>query len=94
MSQLYGISEDGKFCGEKYSKEEGSGVQFSSVAQSCTTLCNPTDCSTPGFPVHHQLPEHTQTHVHRIGDAIQPSQPLLSPSPPAFDLSQHQCLFK
>ena len=64
--------------------------QFSSVAQSCPTLCNPTDCSTPGFPVHHQLPELTQTHVHQVSDAIQPSHPLLSPSPPAFNPSQHQ----
>ena len=57
--------------------------QFSSVAQSCLTLCNPMDCSLPGFPVHHQLPEFTQTHVHRVSDAIQPSHPLSSPSPPA-----------
>ena len=69
-------------------------VQFSSVAQSCLTLWDPTDCSTPGLPVHHQLPEFTQTHVHWDGDAIQPSHPLLSPSPPAFSLSQHQGLFK
>ena len=67
---------------------------FSSVAQSCLTLCDPTDCSTPGFPVHHQLPEITQTHVHCIDDAIQPSQPLSSPSPPSFSLSQHQGLFQ
>ena len=67
--------------------------QFSSVAQSCPTLYNPMDCSTPGFPVHHQLPKPTQTHVHCIGDAIQPSIPLLSPSPPTFNLSQHQGLF-
>jgi len=67
--------------------------QFSSVAQSCPTLCNPMDCSTPGLPVHHQLPEFTQTHVHRVADAIQPSHPLSSPSPPAFNLSQHQGLF-
>ena len=58
-------------------------VQFSSVAQSCLTLCNPMNCSTPGLPVHHQLPEFTQTHVHQVGDAIQPSHPLTSPSPPA-----------
>ena len=58
-------------------------VQFSSVAQSCPTLCDPMNRSTPGLPVHHQLPESTQTHVHRVGDAIQPSHPLLSPSPPA-----------
>ena len=57
--------------------------QFSSVAQSCSTLCNPTDCSTPGLPVHHQLLEPTQTHVHQVGDAIQPSHPLSSPFPPA-----------
>ena len=68
--------------------------QFSSVAQSCLTLWDPMDCSTPGFPVHHQLPEPTQTHVHRMGDAIQPSHHLSSPSPPAFNLSQHQGLFK
>ena len=71
-----------------------AGSQFSSVTQSCLTLCNPMDCSTPGLPVHHQLPESTQTHVHWVGDAIQPSHPLFSPSPPAFDLSQHQGLFK
>ena len=57
-------------------------VQFSSVAQLCPTLCNPMNCCTPGLPVHHQLPESTQTHVHCVGDAIQPSHPLLSPSPP------------
>ena len=67
---------------------------FSSVAQSCPTLCNPMNCSTPGLPVHNQLPEFTQTHVHWVGDVIQPSQPLLSPSSPAFNLSQHQNLFK
>ena len=60
-----------------------SSVQFSSVAQSCTTLCDPMNCSTPGLPVHHQLPEFTQTHVHQVSDAIQPSHPLSSPSPPA-----------
>ena len=68
-------------------------VQFSSVAQLCLTLCDPMAGSTPGFPVHHQLPELTQTHVHRVGDATQPSHPLSSPSPPAFNLSQHQGLF-
>ena len=67
---------------------------FSSVAQLYLTLCDPMDCSTPGFPVHHQLPELTQTHVHQVSDAIQPSHPLSSPSPPAFNLSQHQGLFK
>ena len=67
--------------------------QFSSVAQLCPTLCHPMGYSTSGFPVHHQLPVLTQTHVHRVGDAIQPSHPLSSPSP-AFNLSQHQGLFK
>ena len=68
--------------------------QFSSVAQLCPTLCYPMNHSAPGLPVHHQLLESTQTHVHRVGDAIQPSHPLLSPSPPALNLSQHQGLFK
>ena len=68
-------------------------IQFGSVTQSCLTLCNPMDCSTPGLPVHHQLPKFTQTHVHWVGDAIQPSCPLSSPSPPAFNLFQHQCPF-
>ena len=68
-------------------------VQFSSVAQSCPTLWDPTNCSTPGLPVHHQLPEFTQTHVHRVSDAIQPSHPLSSPSP-APNPSQHQSLFQ
>ena len=67
-------------------------VQFSSVAQSCLTFCDSMNRSTPGLPVHHQLPEFTQTHVHRVGDAIQPSHPLLSPSPPSFNLSQQQGL--
>ena len=69
-------------------------VQFSSVAQSCPTLCDPMDYSTPGLPVYHQLPELTQTHVHWASDAIQPSHPLSSPSPPALNLSQHQGLFQ
>ena len=69
-------------------------VQFSSVAQSCLTLCDPMDCCTPGLPVHHQIPEFTQTHVHWVDDAIQPSHPLSSPSPPAFNLSQHQGLLQ
>ena len=67
---------------------------ISSVAQSCPILWDPMDCSMPGFPVHHQLLELTQTHVHWVGDDIQPSHPLLSPFPPAFNLSQHQGLFK
>ena len=68
--------------------------QFSSVAQSYRTLWNPINCSTPGLPVHHQLPEPTQTHLHWVGDAIQPSYPLSSPSLPTLNLSQHQGLFK
>ena len=67
--------------------------QFSSV-QSCPTLCDPINCSTPGLPVHHQLPEFTQTHVHRVSDTIQPSHPLSSPSPPAPNPSQDQGLFQ
>ena len=66
----------------------------SSVAQSCLTLCDPMDHSVPGLPVHHQVPEFIQTHVHWVGDAIQPSHPLSSPSPPALNLSRHQVLFK
>ena len=69
-------------------------VQFSSVTQSCPTLCDPTNHSTPGLPVHHHLTEFTQTHVHWVGDAIQPSHPLSSPSPPAPNPSQHQGLFQ
>ena len=71
-----------------------SSVQFSSVAQSCPTLCNPMNHSTPGLPVHHQLPEFTQTHVHRVSDVIQLSHPLSSPSPLAPNPSQHQSLFQ
>ena len=69
-------------------------VQFSSVTQSCLTLCDPMNHSTPGLPVYHHLPEFTQTHVHRVGDAIQPSYSLSSPSPPALNVSQHQDLFQ
>ena len=69
-------------------------VQFSSLVQSCLTLCNTINHSTSGLPVHHQLPESTQTHVHRVGDAIKPSHSLSSPSPPALNLSQHQGLFQ
>ena len=71
-----------------------SSVQFSSVAQSCLTLCDPMNRSTTGLPVHHQLLEFTQTHVHRIGDAIQPSYPLSSPFPSALNPSEHQSLFR
>ena len=69
-------------------------VQFSSVSQLCPTLCDPMDCSTPGLPVHHQLPEPAQIYVHRVSDAIQSSHPLSSPNLPAFNLSQHQGLFQ
>ena len=72
----------------KEEKRDISSVQFSSVTQSCLTLCDPMNRSTPGLPVQHQLLEFTQTHVHRVGDAIQPSHPLLSPSPPAPNFSQ------
>ena len=68
--------------------------EFSSVAQLCLTLCDPIDCSTPGLPAHHQLPEFTQTQVHWVSDAIQPFHPLSSPSPPTFHLPQHQGLFQ
>ena len=71
-----------------------SSAQFSSVTQSCLTLCHPMNCSTPGLPVQHQLPEFTQTHVHQVGDAIQPSHPLSTPSPPAPNPSQQQSLFQ
>ena len=69
-------------------------LQFSSVAQSCPTLCDPMDKSTPALPVHHQLPEFTQTHVHGVSDAIQTSYPLSPPSPPTLNLSQHQGHFQ
>ena len=71
-----------------------SAIQFTSVAQLCPTLCDPMDCSTPGFLVHQQLLEFTQTHVHLVSDAIQPSHPLSSPSSPTFNLWQHQGLFQ
>ena len=93
-----------KECGEKGTLSAGENVdwyshywvqhQFSSVGQSCLTLCDPINHSTPGLPVHHQLPEFTQTHIHRVGDAIQPSYPLSSPSPHAPNPSQHQSLFQ
>ena len=69
-------------------------ISVSSVAHSCPTLCDPMDCSTPDLPVHNHLPEFTQTYVYGVGDAIQPSHPLLSPSPLAFNLSRHQGVFK
>ena len=76
------------------SQTRSNSVQFSWVTQSCRTLCDPMNCSTPDLPVHHQLPEFTQTHVHRVGDAIQPSHLLPSPSPPAPNPSQNQGLFQ
>ena len=79
---------------EHLTNDGSVSVQFSSVAQLCLTICDPMNCSTSGLPVHHQLPEFTQTHVHWVGDAIQPSHPLSSPSPPALNFSQHQGLFK
>ena len=91
LSELYDASG---FCivfGDFFFAQDS--VQLSSVAQSCPTLCDPMDCSTPDLSVDHQLPEFTQTHVHRVCDAIQPSHPLSSPSPPAFNISQHQGLF-
>ena len=85
-SSIHGIFQAGVL--------EWGAIAFSTVAQSCPTLCDPMNCSTPGLPVHHQLPKITQTHVHRVTDAIQPSHPLSSPSPPAFNLSQHQGPFQ
>ena len=78
----------------KENKWKAPTIQFSSVAQSCPTLCDPMNHSTTGLPVHHQLPEFTQTHVHWVSVAIQPSHPLSSPSPPAPNPSQHQSLFQ
>ena len=75
-------------------KRVRNAFQFGSVAQLCPTLCDPMDCSTPGFPVHHQVQELAQTFVHQVGDAIRPSHPLSFPSPPAFNLPQHQGLFQ
>ena len=81
-------------CIRNYSFQTFSSVQFSSVTQSCPTLCDPMNCSTPALPVHHQLPEFTQTHVHWVSDSIQPSHPMSSPFPPARNPSQHQSLFQ
>ena len=101
MGNTKGFDEDNVKLEEKFRHSPSSVLlhvalfryQFSSVAQLCPTLCDPMDCSTPGLPVHHQLPDFAQTHVHWVGDAIRPSHPLSSPSPPAFNLSQHQGLF-
>ena len=84
----------GNLHSKQYAKINKYSVQFHSVTQSCLTLCDPMNRSMPGLPVHHQLLEITQTHVHRVGDGIQPPHPLLSPSPPAPNPSQHQGLFK
>ena len=82
-------------CSQVYNKNMHADCAVGSVQSlSPVRLCDPMDCSSPGFPVHHQLLELTQTHVHRVSDAIQPSHPLLSPSPPALSLSQHQSLFQ
>ena len=80
-------------CSPRDSQESSPAPQFSLVAQLFLTICDPMDCNTSGFPVHHQLLELAQTHVHWVSDVIKPSHPLLSPSPPVFDLSQHQGLF-
>ena len=95
MKNQFPIQDTGKYHFYKtICSSRISSVQFSSVIQSCPTLCNPMNHSMPGLSVHHQLPEFTQTHAHRVSDAIQPSHPLLSPSPPALDPSQHQGLFQ
>ena len=88
------IPQNACFIGQKRIVTVLSLTQFSSVTQLCLTLCDPMDCSTPGFPVHHQLLELLQTHVYRVSDAIRRCHPLSSPSPPAFNLSQHQGLFQ
>ena len=89
------VKQEGRGQGTTFKRNIAiSSVQFSSVAQSCPTLCDPMNRKTPGLPVHHQLPEFTQTHVHRVGDAIQPSHSLSSLSPPAPNPSQHQSLFQ
>ena len=100
-ASAYSAGDPGTIPGWGRSPGEGNGkphqyssVQFSSVAQSCLTLCDPINRSTPGLPVHHQLPEFTQTHVHLVSDAIQLSHPLLFPSPHAPNRSQHQSLFQ
>ena len=93
------ITDDGNFSHENercllLGREAMANLSSVQLSFSHVQLCNPMDCSMPGFPVHEQLLEFAQTHVHRVGDAIQPSHPLLSPSPPAFNLSQHQGLFQ
>ena len=90
----HGLQPTRLLCPWDFPCKDTSSVQFRSIAQSYPTLCNPMNRSTPGLPVHHQLLEFTQTHAHRAGDAIQPSHPLSSPSPPAPNPSQHQGLFQ
>ena len=85
-----GKAQHGSICTNIYKKI----CCYCSVVQLCLTICDPMDCSMPSFPILHHLLEIAQTHVHRVGDAIQPSHPLLSPSPPAFNPSQHQGLFQ
>ena len=77
-----------------FSTQYATGDQFTSITQSCLNLCDPMNHSTPGLPVHHQLPEPTQTHIHLVNDAIRLSHPLMSPSPPTFNIPQHQGLFQ
>ena len=90
-----GLTDSGLSSVSSVAQSEPTDNLLSSVQLlSLVLLCNPMDCSTPGFPVHHNFPELSQTHVHQVGDAIQPSHPLLSPSPPAFNLSQHQGVFQ
>ena len=98
-SLLVRVKEESKKAGLTFNFQKAkimasSPIQFSSVTQSCPTVCDPMNHSMPGLPVHHQLPEFTQTHIHRVGDAIQPSHPPLSSSPPAPNPSQHQSLFQ
>ena len=91
---VYGVTQRWTLLKQLSSSSSSMPLLFRSVAQSCLTLCNPVNRSTPGLPVHHQLPESTQTHVHWVADTIQPSHSLLSPTPPALNLSQHQGIFK
>ena len=102
MSLLMKVKEESEKAGLKFNIQKAKIMascpirsdQIRSVAQSCPTLCNPMNRSMPGLPVHHQLLEFTETHIHRVSDAIQPSHPLSSPSPPAPNPSQHQSLFQ
>ena len=110
LTYSFKINRDECFAGSKMILESGEyaascldnesshqtvlSVQFNPVAQSCPSLCNPMNCSMPGLPVHHQLLELAQSHVYWVSDSIQPSHPLLSPSPPTFNLSQHQGIFQ